>query len=69
MLFRSLAIITLAKSLKMEALAEGVETEEELAALARLGCEAVQGYLTGRPLALDAAARLVAGSHATANAL
>lgn len=57
-----LAIITLAKSLKMEALAEGVETEEELAALARLGCEAVQGYLTGRPLTLDSAAGLVAAT-------
>jgi diguanylate cyclase (GGDEF)-like protein/PAS domain S-box-containing protein len=55
-----LAIITLAKSLKMEALAEGVETEEELAALSRLGCEAVQGYLTGRPLSLQDAAGLVA---------
>ena len=59
-----LAIITLAKSLKMEALAEGVETEEELAALARLGCEAVQGYLTGRPLTLGAAAKLVAANTA-----
>ena len=59
-----LAIITLAKSLKMAALAEGVETEEELAALARLGCEAVQGYLTGRPLTLPAAAQLVAANTA-----
>ncbi|MFC3626705.1 EAL domain-containing protein [Vogesella amnigena] len=61
-----LAIITLAKSLGMEALAEGVETEEEFAALAALGCDTVQGYLTGKPLPLDEAAALVAAvSHPT----
>ncbi|SCK11545.1 EAL domain-containing protein [Vogesella sp. LIG4] len=55
-----LAIITLAKSLGMEALAEGVETEAEFTALATLGCDTVQGYLTGKPLPLDEAAALVA---------
>ncbi|MFC3532757.1 EAL domain-containing protein [Vogesella facilis] len=55
-----LAIITLAKSLGMEALAEGVETEAEFAALLTLGCDTVQGYLTGKPLPLDEAAALVA---------
>ena len=57
-----LAIITLAKSLGIEALAEGVETEEEFAALATLGCDTVQGYLTGRPLSLEDAATLVAAA-------
>jgi EAL domain-containing protein (putative c-di-GMP-specific phosphodiesterase class I) len=32
--------------------AEGVETEEQLAALAELGCERIQGFLIARPLPL-----------------
>ncbi|MDC7715325.1 EAL domain-containing protein [Vogesella sp. LYT5W] len=52
------AIITLARNLDMESLAEGVETEAELAALQALGCDTVQGYLTGRPLAVNDALAL-----------
>lgn len=54
------AIITLARNLEMEALAEGVETEDELAALIELGCDSVQGFLTGRPLPLEQAQALIA---------
>ena len=43
------AIIALAHALKMEVVAEGVETEAQLAALQRLGCDQVQGFLLGRP--------------------
>ena len=44
----------LAKALGMEAVAEGVETEEQLALVAAEGCAEVQGYLIGRPMpALD----------------
>lgn len=43
------AVIGLCRSLNIPILAEGVETEEQLALLAREGCDAVQGYLTGRP--------------------
>ena len=39
------AIIALAGSLRMEVVAEGVESREQLDILARLGCRAVQGYL------------------------
>ncbi|MNT69868.1 Phytochrome-like protein cph2 [compost metagenome] len=52
------AIITLARNLDMESLAEGVETEAELVALQALGCDTVQGYLTGRPLAVNDALAL-----------
>ncbi|MBX9915127.1 MAG: GGDEF domain-containing phosphodiesterase, partial [Pseudomonadaceae bacterium] len=47
-------IITLARSLNLTAIAEGVETAEQLAALRTLGCEQSQGYFFSRPLPLDA---------------
>ncbi len=43
------AVIGLGRSLSIPILAEGVETDEQFALLAREGCDAVQGYLTGRP--------------------
>ncbi|MBP7817239.1 MAG: EAL domain-containing protein [Phenylobacterium sp.] len=45
--------IDLAHSLGMSVVAEGVETHEVQAALALLGCDAVQGYLISRPVPLD----------------
>ena len=44
------AIITLAKGLKLEVLAEGVETQEQCNALKKIGCDYIQGYLFSRPL-------------------
>ncbi|MDQ0395694.1 diguanylate cyclase (GGDEF)-like protein/PAS domain S-box-containing protein [Labrys monachus] len=44
------AVLGLAHGLRLPVLAEGVETEEELAFLAREGCDHVQGYYIGRPL-------------------
>lgn len=41
--------ITLAKSLGMKTVAEGVETAEQLEALRAMGCDVVQGYLISRP--------------------
>ncbi|WP_446742143.1 putative bifunctional diguanylate cyclase/phosphodiesterase [Silvibacterium acidisoli] len=43
-------IIHMAHSLGMKVVAEGVETEEQLAALRSLECDQVQGYLFSRPL-------------------
>ncbi len=43
------AIIAMAHSLNMKVVAEGVETEHQLACLEDLGCDEVQGYLISRP--------------------
>ncbi|SMH53551.1 bifunctional diguanylate cyclase/phosphodiesterase [Azospirillum agricola] len=47
------AIIGMARSLRMQTLAEGVETEEQFHCLAGLGCDQIQGYLLGRPMPFD----------------
>jgi len=43
-------IVALARNLGLGVMAEGVETEEQLAQLRVLGCELAQGYLLGRPM-------------------
>jgi EAL domain-containing protein (putative c-di-GMP-specific phosphodiesterase class I) len=43
------ACIALARSFGVLAIAEGVETEEQLEELARLGCDMAQGYVLARP--------------------
>ncbi|MBS9719194.1 EAL domain-containing protein [Tianweitania sp. BSSL-BM11] len=54
------AVAALGASLGIKTTAEGVETEEQLAAIRNEGCTHVQGYFTGRPMALaDARALLV----------
>lgn len=42
-------IINLAKTLEMNVIAEGVETDEQAAVLLSMGCQCAQGYLYGRP--------------------
>lgn len=44
------AIIAMAKSLSLEVIAEGVETQLQHRELERLGCDVIQGYLISRPL-------------------
>ena len=56
MIMRS--IIGLCKDLKITCLAEGVETNEQLATLMQANCTEIQGYLLGRP-------RPLADTHAT----
>ena len=45
------AMIAMAHALKLEVVAEGVETEAQHSFLARNGCDMAQGYLFGRPVA------------------
>ena len=44
------AVAALGQSLGMETVAEGVETEEQMARVASDGCTDVQGYLISRPM-------------------
>jgi EAL domain-containing protein (putative c-di-GMP-specific phosphodiesterase class I) len=46
-------IINLAHALKLNTVAEGVETEEQLSQLRSLGCDEMQGYLFGRPMPVE----------------
>jgi EAL domain-containing protein (putative c-di-GMP-specific phosphodiesterase class I) len=48
------AVISLARSLGLSAIAEGVESEEQRQLLKRHGCDQIQGYLLGRPMAATA---------------
>jgi len=54
-------IITLAHSLRMDVIAEGVETPEQLTELKLLNCEQGQGYLFSKPLTKCAAGLLLGG--------
>jgi diguanylate cyclase (GGDEF)-like protein len=54
-----MAIITLAHNLRLDVIAEGVETEEQLRFLHLLRCDAWQGYLFRRPLPPKAFEELV----------
>lgn len=44
------AILAMAKALGLPCVAEGVETEEQMAILLAQGCDMAQGYLIGRPM-------------------
>jgi EAL domain-containing protein (putative c-di-GMP-specific phosphodiesterase class I) len=48
------AIIAMAHSLKLQVVAEGVETMEQMEFLRSLQCESMQGFLFYKPLSLEA---------------
>jgi diguanylate cyclase (GGDEF)-like protein len=49
----SKAIISMAHSLKLKVIAEGVETKHQLGFLREQGCDGAQGFLFSRPLPVD----------------
>ena len=51
------AVTDLAKALKMDTTAEGVETEWQLKNVKAEGCTYAQGYLIGHPQPADVVAR------------
>jgi PAS domain S-box-containing protein len=60
----SRAVIAMAHGLRLEVIAEGVETAGQLALLAENGCDEMQGYYFSRPVDADACARLLRDDHA-----
>jgi EAL domain-containing protein (putative c-di-GMP-specific phosphodiesterase class I) len=60
------AVLALGHSVGMEVVAEGVETEGQLALLTDLGCDRVQGYLLGKPQTAEAIAASAHAAVATA---
>lgn len=53
------AIITMGHSLRLEVIAEGVETRAQLEFLRAEGCDLVQGYFINRPLSAERVAEVV----------
>ena len=61
------AVVGLAHGLGLPVVAEGVETEAQLSALRHERCEEVQGWLTGRPAAIESFAHLTGKPSDTAD--
>jgi len=51
------AIIALAHALEIQVIAEGVENEAQRAFLVKCGCDYIQGFLIGKPVDADSAAK------------
>lgn len=62
------AMVGLAADLNMQTTAEGVETQEELGLVRRLGCGLVQGYIYGKPMLADDALTFATSSTAANSA-
>ena len=61
-----IAVISMARSLELQVIAEGVETKEELEFLQAHGCDEAQGYYLSRPLPAWQFAMLLSGGTCTA---
>ncbi|MEE3716373.1 EAL domain-containing protein [Tumidithrix elongata RA019] len=57
----TIAMIDLAHNLSLNVIAEGVETEEQLAFLTQNGCDRMQGYLFSRPVPPEEFEKMVMG--------
>jgi diguanylate cyclase (GGDEF)-like protein/PAS domain S-box-containing protein len=63
------AIISMAKSLNLKVIAEGVEDEAQMSFLRAHQCDEIQGYYFCKPLAVDKVADKLRGAHPAAKAL
>ena len=60
------AIVSLARSLHLHAVAEGVETQDQAAFLSSLGCDYAQGYYFSRPVGAEAIQEMLEDTGAAA---
>jgi diguanylate cyclase (GGDEF)-like protein/PAS domain S-box-containing protein len=63
------AIVTMAHSLNLSVIAEGIETDAQLANLREMGCESGQGHLFSRPVDVASIAALLKNSFAFTRAI
>jgi EAL domain-containing protein (putative c-di-GMP-specific phosphodiesterase class I) len=56
-------ILMLAENLGMDAVAEGVETQEQLALLRDLNCQNGQGYFFSKPMSVASAEKVIAETY------
>lgn len=54
------AVVALARALKKDTIAEGIETEAQFGVIRAMGCDSAQGYWISRPLEPDALTKLLA---------
>jgi len=57
------AIVTLAQSLSLRVVAEGVENSDQLRSITRLGCDEVQGFYLAQPMLAEALAKRFGQEH------
>ena len=57
------AIVAMANALGLEITAEGVESQDQLANLKRLGCQRAQGFYLARPMSVTALDELIGESY------
>ena len=53
------SVITMARELEMQVVAEGIESEEDAIQLAQMGCDFGQSFLFGPPIGSDSIQRLL----------
>ena len=53
------AVINIARSKKIETIAEGIENENQARILKEMGCQYAQGYLYGKPMPADKLAEYI----------
>jgi EAL domain-containing protein (putative c-di-GMP-specific phosphodiesterase class I) len=53
------AVVEMAHGMKLNVIAEGVETKEQFAHLRQSGCDEIQGFWFSRPLSVEAVERLL----------
>ena len=53
------SIISIGHILGLEVISEGVEREDQVETLSKIGCDYIQGFVWGRPLPPEDAAKLI----------